>query len=124
MVLGSWAGEGDRELVSTGYRVPVLQDAKDLGIGCAPLNTHRDTVLHVNIYLVFAPVSGTDFPNFLSDENCDTAFSVFMGGFWTLPEGGGWLLGEPTLRLHGWNFPSPPPTSGEGEGPETAFGPQ
>ena len=25
-------------------------------------------------------------------------FAVFMGGFWTLPEGGGWLLGEPTLR--------------------------
>ena len=33
----------------------------------------------VNIYLVFAPVSGTDFPNFPSDENRDTAFCCVHG---------------------------------------------
>lgn len=76
--MGSWTGEGDREL-STGYRVPVLQDAKDLGIGCAPLNMQRDTVLHGKYIFGLRPVSGTDFPNFPSDENHDTAFCCVHG---------------------------------------------
>ena len=64
MVLGSWAGEGDRVLVSTGYRVPVLQDAKDLGIGCAPLNTHRDTVIHGKYIFGLRPCFWHRFPQF------------------------------------------------------------
>ena len=81
------------------------------------------------IYLVLVPISGTEllklleFPKWwvikvsfvIYNKLVSTTPSLLMRWFLEALKDGGWLPGEPTMGLEGWNFQSHPPDLWGGE---------
>ena len=90
---------------------------------------HSDDQVYIYIFLIYicssSTVPGSQIPKPLEFPERQEQWDIWSlllsswksfrkGDFWIPPQDGGWLPGEPTIWLKGWNFQSYPLISREG----------